>query len=135
LRHAATLAGLPYGTGFTTPSGARLGGDGCTMLVDCGDAGHTFVMRPRTLDAAPAQPAREISTAANLVPPDVASANARIDVAGPANPPVPAFAFTDSYPRSTATQLETLWTAGNEATAAVVAFAREPQARGFVVPW
>src|SRR5262249_55739440 len=43
LWHAASLAGLPYGTAFTTAAGSNLGDAGTVMLVDCGSPLATFL--------------------------------------------------------------------------------------------
>ena len=136
LLHTATLPDLPYGLDFTVPAGAMLGDAGTVMLVDHGTLASTYLNPPAgPVTASPTAAQTGINAATNLVPPATVHAGRIVATDRGFPGSLPAFAFTDTYPRSVATLREPLWSSTIGHVGAIVDFAAAPDARAFLVPW
>lgn len=135
LRHTAIVAGLPLGADFTRPAGARLGSAGGTMLLACGSPTSTFGMPRAPAVGMPTPAINEINVATNSVPPGIAQAAATISLIQKPMPAIPAFAWVDTYPRSTANVLEVLWSSPGGPTCSVLGLTAAPDRSAFFVPW
>ncbi|HLQ36944.1 MAG TPA: type II secretion system protein [Planctomycetota bacterium] len=132
--HLANPANLPYGTKFKEPCGALVDDAGSVMLLDSGSSGSTY-QHVATLQpaATPTGATSSIAGAANAPLPAQLDAQQPFVLNAAAAPP-PAFSFTDSYPRTTATLRESLWTVPGSQAGAVVDFYATSGQRGFLVP-
>ncbi|MGE3172428.1 MAG: hypothetical protein AB7O97_07350 [Planctomycetota bacterium] len=136
LLSGAPLTGLPVGTEFAATIGAVMGDAGGMTLVNTGSSSKTYMT---VAAAAAAQIAGagvdDANEATNLVPPTGLASRSRIGLEETYGGTLPAFDFVDSYPRSTATQLERCWerVGTTDATSLIARWAGSTAA--FLLPW
>jgi hypothetical protein len=108
-RSTAALGDLPSGTSFGQPSGSALGAAGGTTLVNAGTATSTFVHQAATpLTKGTLQPAaEELATSIGMPFPGVFTAAQPWGLSLVFPGTLPHFGYTDAYPRSFASVLET----------------------------
>ncbi len=128
-RNTASLAGLPAGTSFRWRCGSVLGLGGGTALLECGQSGASFTHRvvpggPKA-DLQPGLAELAAATGIQLPSRPPTETPLRLDD-WPAHAPLPHFGFTDSYPRSTAYPLETLYARANHEEGALAVQLLDP---------
>lgn len=109
LRSSAALAGLPPGTSFAYPSGSALSMAGGVTLMNTGSTSSTFMHQPATPTTVGAiqDPALAISAAIGLPQSSEFPAAQPFGLSLVFPGALPHFAYTDSFPRSFASLLET----------------------------
>jgi hypothetical protein len=136
------LPNLPSGTIFG-PSGATAGSAGALMLMNCGSTTACFTHAANSPSSSvPAAGGQAIAEALNISLPLRLSAARPFTLGGGCLLPPAAFGFTDSYPHTTATLMETHWAPGSVPlslssapweAAGAIAFSSSDQT-GFLVP-
>lgn len=132
--HATGLSNLPVGTAFV-PAGAQLGNAGALTLLNTGTTLQTFQHLTTTGGVAlPTASANAIASSLNVVVSGKLAAERCFSLLAPVVTSPPAFGFTDTYPRTTATLLEQHFQVGAQAAVGAIAFGLGSSNRGFLVP-